>query len=239
MDRQTDQHTLNEEDIASSAASKKELPGHRPLTKQGLADSFKEFVLLEEKTPRTAFHFSKFLGIEEKDFYTYFSSTNNLEQEIWKNYIEETISRLKSEEVYATYGVREKLLAFFYTLLEVLKTDRSYINKTLRQGFFPKWTPSFLEKFKTLYMDFINALILEGKESGEVAERFLISRQYGQGLWAELVFILNFWVRDESSSFEQTDAAIEKAVNLSLDLMGKTALDSFADFAKFLYQSWK
>jgi len=50
-------------------------------------------------------------------------------------------------------------------------------------------------------------------------------------------FLLVFWKEDESPGFEKTDAAVEKSVNLAFDLIGKGAVDSFIDFAKFLYQS--
>jgi len=53
----------------------------------------------------------------------------------------------------------------------------------------------------------------------------------------QFLFVLNFWLNDDSAQFEKTDAAIEKAVHLSFDLMGKGPLDTMVDFAKFLYQN--
>ena len=50
-------------------------------------------------------------------------------------------------------------------------------------------------------------------------------------------FLLLFWRDDDSAGFEKTDAFVEKSVNLAFDLIGKGALDSAIDFAKFLYQS--
>jgi hypothetical protein len=50
-------------------------------------------------------------------------------------------------------------------------------------------------------------------------------------------FILLFWKEDDSAGFEKTDAAVEKSVNLAFDLIGKGAVDSAIDFAKFLYQN--
>jgi hypothetical protein len=42
---------------------------------------------------------------------------------------------------------------------------------------------------------------------------------------------------DTSNAFEKTDAAIEKSVNLAMDLMGKSPLDAALDFGKFLFQN--
>ena len=53
----------------------------------------------------------------------------------------------------------------------------------------------------------------------------------------ESLFIFQFWLKDTSVSFEKTNVAIEKSVRLVFDLIGRTAVDSFVDLAKFLYQS--
>ena len=62
----------------------------------------------------------------------------------------------------------------------------------------------------------------------------LYIKRYG---YVDEFFLLLFWKDDESPGFEKTDAAVEKSVNLAFDLIGKGAVDSFIDFAKFLYQS--
>ena len=94
-----------------------------------------------------------------------------------------------------------------------------------------------LKGMKSSYLDFIHGLMIEGNDTGEIPKRPFLSDRYKQGFWVQLLFILNFWKNDESKGFENTDAAIEKAVNLSLDLIEKGPLDSMIDFAKFLYQN--
>jgi translation initiation factor IF-3 len=70
-----------------------------------------------------------------------------------------------------------------------------------------------------------------------VASRPLVMDRYADGFYMQAAFVLNFFVKDQSRGFEQTDAAIEKAVNTSFDLVGPSAVDSILDFAKFLYQN--
>ncbi len=207
------------------------------LDDQILMTRFKEYVLQKEGAADSVYQFAKYLNIEEAAFYDHFSSLRAIKRQIWKQYFDETLARLKSDEVYLNYTVREKLLAFFYTFFELLKGDRSFVVKTTGLTLRSTLSNEYLDDFKTQYFNYINEIIDEGKESGEVADRFLISKQYAQGLWLQFLFVLNFWVKDESKGFEKTDAAIEKAINLSADLMGRSALDSFTDFAKFVYQS--
>ena len=65
-----------------------------------------------------------------------------------------------------------------------------------------------------------------------------ITDRYDEALWLQVMFVFRFWLKDDSPGFwKKTDAAIEKSVNLAFDLMGKSAVDSFVDFAKFLFQS--
>lgn len=211
----------------------------KQVTSGWLKAGFKAFLLEHEGKPLSVFHFARHLNMDEKDFYVHFNTLESLESDIWASYFQETMSRLNSDEVYNTYTIREKLLAFYFTLVEVLKDDRSYVVFSMKKGLFPKWTPEFMKEFKKEFSAYIQMLIQEGKETKEIAHRPFISDQYEQGLWLQLLFVLNFWARDDSMGFEKTDAAIEKAVNFSFDLMGKTALDSMFDLAKFLYESWK
>ncbi len=147
--------------------------------------------------------------------------------------------------------MREKLLAFYYTWIEVLKNNRSYVAfRAQHMGLGNAGRPDrqrpgarmgrmnvgVLSRFKEGFIDFANELLMEGRETEEVVDRPFISRNYDEGLWQQVLFVLNFWVTDDSHNFERTDVAIEKAVNLSFDLFGRSALDSAVDFARFLYQ---
>jgi len=70
-----------------------------------------------------------------------------------------------------------------------------------------------------------------------VAERPYLDQRYPQLFWLHMIVLLGFWKDDSSSDFEQTDAFVEKSVNLAFDLIGKGTLDNAIDFAKFLFQS--
>lgn len=101
----------------------------------------------------------------------------------------------------------------------------------------PHWTPPHLKKFREVYKEFSMELINEGVSTNEIVNRPYLTDSYHEGLWGQLLFLLHFWMKDDSIGFEKTDAAIEKSVNLSLDLLGKGVVDSMVDFAKFMFQS--
>lgn len=208
-------------------------------TKQTLRQAYIQHILENGRRPASIYAFAKETNISEAEFYEHYNSFDTLEKDIWSGFLENTIAKLHSEEIYATYSVREKLLSFYFTWIEELKAHRSYILVTYQPSPLPLVTPPALSKFKKEFIHFMNELVREGQETGEIMQRIILSERYADALWFQLLFVLDFWVRDESQGFEKTDAAIEKAVNLSFDIMGRNTLDSGLDFFKFLFQNRK
>lgn len=226
--------------MENSTAQKSKKPNTDKSAK--IRDAYIDYLLEHGEAPASVYHFMKILKMKEGVFYEYYNSFSAIEKDIWKEYFDETLTRIQTEAVYNEYTVREKLLAFYYTWIEVLKDNRSYVTYSVgrikRQGF-RRTNPDFLGSFKTSFLDYVNELIAEGKETEEIVDRPIVGSRYDDGLWQQLLFVLKFWVNDDSRGFERTDAAIEKAVNLSFDLMSRSALDTAFDFARFLYQGRK
>jgi hypothetical protein len=59
---------------------------------------------------------------------------------------------------------------------------------------------------------------------------------FSEGAWVQLLFLLKFWMDDDSPSFEKTDMAIEKSVRIVFDVFDNTPIDSIVDFGKFLWK---
>ena len=221
METNTDQHQQNTETISAKE----------------LRDAFIEYVLMNGKVPASVFQFMKTLNKRESEFYDHYNSFHALEKDVWTGIFEETLTTLRSEDVYATYSAREKLLSFYYTWIEVLKNYRSYVVHTYKMKLRPdEWLNSPMKAFKEQFQDYAKNIINEGITNGEIVERKYLSDNYDKAIWMQLQFVLKLWMDDESRGFERTDAGIEKAVNLSFDLMGNSVLDSVLDFGKFLFQ---
>ena len=203
-----------------------------------IKQAYIEFFLENGTQPLSVYSFTKKMKMKEVEFYDYYNSFELLESDIWLGFLKEVISKIESDSVYATYTVREKLLSFYYTWIEVLKNNRSYASQTWRLIDKRKLkTPVFMTDLKVAFKEYARDLVMEGKESQEVTPRRFLDDRYPDGFWIQFLMILDFWVKDKSKGFENTDAMIEKSVNTSFDLMGSTALNSVLDFAKFMYQN--
>ncbi len=203
-----------------------------------LQDAYLDHVLTEGCPPVSVYAFAKSQGMAEADFYQQFNNFLAIEQAIWAGLLQQTVERLQAEPSYAGYSAREKLLAFYFTWVEVLKPRRSFVLYAAGQERHTAMrTPAAMQTLKKQFIGFAEDLVNQGLDSGELVARPLLSDRYADGLWTQLAFVTRFWARDTSAGFEQTDAAIEKAVRLSFELMGQNVVDAAADLAKFLWNS--
>ncbi|RYY13780.1 MAG: TetR/AcrR family transcriptional regulator [Cytophagaceae bacterium] len=201
-----------------------------------LKAAYLDYLRRHGHAPKTVFAFADAQGISEGEFYRSFASFAAIDRETWAGFGRDAREQAAQEPAWQGYSSRERLLAFYYTLLEILKNNRSFVLLTLgrSQRRQPALVPTVLHKFEADFKFFVEELLHAGRTSGEVASRPFLQDGYGRIFMRQLQFILLFFVRDESTNFERTDAAVEKAVTLSFDLVGRNTFDSALDFGRFL-----
>ncbi|MBS1665027.1 MAG: TetR/AcrR family transcriptional regulator [Bacteroidetes bacterium] len=205
------------------------------MEKKEIREAYQKYWLENGKRPVSVYTFTQQLNISESSFYDAYASFDALEKDIWRAIFDETLEKLVADETYRAYGVREKLLAFYFLWVQQLRENRSYILLQKEKYLVPGAHLDRLESFRIAFFDYIRELIKEGYQTGEVKERKYISDQYVHGFWLQALFVLQYWIKDDSERFEMTDAAIEKAVNLSFQLISSNTLDSILDFGKFMF----
>lgn len=206
-------------------------------TESRIEKAYIDYILNNGSQPPSVYKFASDLGIKEEEFYNHYGSFEGVERKIWKGFIDHTLDRINADGAYQQFSARDKLLTFYYAFFEELKSNRSFILIQLKKQKTPEFTPGFLKDFKQVYISYVESIIKSGKETGEIAKRPFFDKRYAAPFWYHMGFLLIFWRDDNSAGFERTDAAIEKSVNLAFEFIGKGAVDSVIDFAKFLYQS--
>ncbi len=203
-------------------------------TVEEIQNAYIDYVLTKGMKPASVYVFAKENNISEEDFYNLYSSFEGIEDSVWTGLCKRAMTEVQNQEIWEQYSSREKTLAFFYALIELLKSKRSFVLYSLKQSGQTIGTPSILKGVKILFEGFASGLIEQGVESGELANRRFLTSKYKDALWIQFGVILNFWVKDNSPGFEKTDEAIEKGINVTFDLFGKSPLDSLFDYGKFM-----
>ena len=201
---------------------------------ENIKRAYIDFVLTEGRQPKSVYVFAKQNEMPEDEFYRYFGSFDALEESIWTGFFVKTIAEIKTQEVWSQYSVREKSLSFFYSFFELLKSSRSFAVYSMKMQPKSFTTPVILKNSKEIFENFCNDLVNEGIESNELSERKFFTNRYKDALWVQLIFILNFWINDNSTGFEKTDEAIEKGINVTFDLFQRSPIDNLFEYGKFL-----
>jgi AcrR family transcriptional regulator len=204
------------------------------MEKQTIREAYKRYWLENGKKPVSVYALCKILDLPESSFYEHYSTFEAVEEDIWLDVFQRTLNQLKTDETYQQYNAQEKLLAFYFLWVQKLKEDRSYILQQADRSRLPLSQLGQLNTFKKAFYEYAAGLIREGYTTTEIKERKYISDKYVHGFWVQALFVLKYWIEDSSINFEMTDAAIEKAVNLSFQLMHSNTLDSLLDFGKFI-----
>ncbi len=204
--------------------------------KEKIQNAYMDYVLTHGNNPHSVYIFSKSLELTEVEFYEHFNSFPAIESSIWADMVHKTIVSIENQEVWKGYSIREKFLSFFYSFCELLKANRSYVTYSFKP--YPQIKEvALFSPLKKSFLDFSDKLIKEGLDSKEIMERKYLSDRYRDGFWVQFIFIINFWIHDNSPGFEKTDEAIEKGINLSMDLMTRSPLDAALDYGKFLFRN--
>lgn len=206
------------------------------MEKQAIIEQYIAFVIDSGQPPASVHAFTSYAGMEEKDFYVHFASFKILEEAVFIQLLEDNLATLEQDEMYQAYSIREKLLAFYFGFFEKALAQRSFFKAISTQ---PIHKPGGFQQFKSRIEEHFKALVTEGLESGEIPNRLSLHNIYPQAAWGKFLLLYGFWLKDESAQFEKTDEAIEKSVNLVMDLVSRNGLDSGLELGKFIFQQFK
>jgi len=203
---------------------------------QYIITKYMNYVLEHDRYPKSVYKFCKESKIKEEEFYEFFGSLDSVNKGIWNTFFSTTIDAMNNNKEYAHLSSKDKMLTFFFTFFEMLTLNRSYVLLALQYHNMPLKNLAQLKGLRMHIKHFAKELI----ETDNDEKLFKIAKNpvsvYSEGAWLQFLFLLKFWMDDESAGFEKTDIAIEKSVNTIFDLFDNTPLTSVLDLGKFLWK---
>ncbi|WP_435415620.1 TetR family transcriptional regulator C-terminal domain-containing protein [Polaribacter aestuariivivens] len=204
------------------------------ISKDQLINWYMEFVLENNHQPKSVFSFAKENNFEESDFYKFYGSFEAIEEAIFSEFFNHTITVLHKSEEFENYDARNKLLIFYFTFFEILTANRSYVVYALENNKKDIKKLKSLKNLRKQYIQFVEDLNIERIELKQETLEKIQNTSIKESSWMHLLITLKFWLDDTSPSFEKTDIFIEKSINARFDLMDIKPLKSIIDFGKFI-----
>ena len=192
-------------------------------------EGYMDYTLEHEKRPLSVYKFCKTYKIKEGDFYKSFANLSQVEEKFWEQIIHssfDTALEHCSEEADSS----EKLLNFYYVLLENMNLNRSFILFTLEGN--EKFMKSLSLARKPL-MHVFTSLHTSFKPL-ELISNDLSIKVSSETLFLQFVSVVKFWTNDSSIDKEKTEALVEKSTRLLNDVNQSLPVDSLMDFGKFI-----
>ena len=205
------------------------------ITEEKIIELYMNTVLISGK-PASIYAFSQKNEFEESDFYKYYSSFENLEKSIFGVFAKETIYLLHKTEAYKEYSSKDKLLSFYFTFFELLTANRSYVLWQFQDMKSDFSKLAILKELRREFINYVGGISLEKIDFKNEKINKIQDKTITEGYWLQLLMVLKFWIKDESSNFEKTDVFIEKSIKVAFDIQQVTPVKSVIDFAKFLWK---
>ncbi len=197
---------------------------------QPLFNLYTKYIENHQKRPESI---RSFLGSVQEEGKIPFINFRKWEQEEMRLVLLKAKTLLSEDATFNEYTSREKVLAVFFTWLELLDEYRGFF-ESLHQIQSRSRTATIWNEVKPEFLAWIRSLIDEGISNREIANRPFLPQWYDNLIWAQATAILAFWMHDHSEEYAQTDALIEKSVNFIFDIIQPNALDSGWDLLSFL-----
>ena len=127
--------------------------------------------------------------------------------------------------------ISEKLGNFIYTMLEMFADHEYFVKKTFTRLVACNGVKSdFADEVSTVYKDFLtrdgNLSVTAGLVTRPLFYRWMTS---------QFIALVEFWIRDTSTSKERTIGLVDRACSLFEDVLYSELIDKSFDFSKYLY----
>ncbi len=206
------------------------------MNKEKILKSYVDFLLKEGERPKNIYSFCQKLKIEETSFYAFYASFEQMEQSVFTNLFDSTITLLNKSENFENYDAKTKLISFYFTYFEQLTANRSLVFLLLKEGKFDLNNFKKLNPLRKEFIQMINSLNIEYFKVPEAKIQKLQEKGLAEMAWFQFLSALKFWMDDQSPSFEKTDLFIEKSIHASFELIQTPPLEKLMDFGKFLFK---
>lgn len=213
------------------------MPRAKEKSKEDIIELFMEYVCVHG-LDISIDDFCKVKKVNPDQFIEHLGTIEEAEKIVWEELMIAAIRTVNADPHYATFSKRDRLLSLYYTFFENCSLNEPFLEVSIEHH--GKLNAiSVLKKLKLHFTEYIQGIheqpiIPLGNYEDKINQ--ISNTAVSEAYYAQLLFLIDFWINDDSNEHEKTDIAIEKTVKASMDLVDYTPIKSVLDFGKFMWK---
>ncbi len=171
------------------------------------------------------------VDIKSKEIFELFPNRKSILLYFYKSRLIVYADQKKSIDGYSDFSLSEKLSNLFLSMLDQFLEYREFVLNSYNR--FITSSPS-CTSFEKLFKEELKA-VFESDENLSVSSRFFVNRFLYATIYYHFHALILFWSRDDSETYEQSYALVDKWCSLVEELFYSRIVDKGFDLGKFLF----
>lgn len=165
------------------------------------------------------------------DIFELFPSKKSIREYYFTSLIYQYWAMISEIEGFEEYRVSEKFSNFIYTLFDMMDEHPSFVADYYNKTVIQKGSSSdFHKETKELFKDFMTS-----DSEIAVSAAFLMKDLFYSLLTTQYLYLVKFWLNDESDGKERTLALVDKLTSLLEEVVYNKTVDRSFDLIKYLF----
>lgn len=173
-------------------------------------------------------------GVSASDVYNQFASKEKILLDYFQQKLEDAAAAVELIEDIDEYSLQEKIHLFIETHLAEILPDRELLPEFFKAAMArPVLSLRAVVPARDFYVDVVQRYVDGAVMSGQIQPPRLSSRYLG-GFMNFHVYVVAFWLRDESEGFEDTTRLIDLGVGALVAALTSGVIDDTLDLGRFV-----
>ncbi|WP_018128390.1 hypothetical protein [Balneola vulgaris] len=169
-------------------------------------------------------------GLTASDIYTLFPEKKSILSFYYPSIVYQYRMMISEIDDFDSYTLSEKLSNFIYTSFDVIDEQREFVQKSFYKTILKKGTHSeFHHEISLLIKEFYLS-----DPHISVSSGFMMGDRVFSFLAKEYLYVVNFWLNDDSEGKEKTFALVDKLTAFLEELSYSKIIDKGFDLTKYL-----
>lgn len=172
---------------------------------------------------------TKETGKSASEIYSLFPNKNSILKFYYPSLVIRYRAMISEIDDFESYSISEKLSNFAFTLFDMMNERREFVEDTFEKY---EWNctskSEFQQEIKALFEDFFTS-------DGNIATSagFFIGDLFYASLKTQFIYLIKFWMEDDSEGRERTFALTDKITGFIEELVYSKIVDKGFDLAKY------